>query len=314
MPRPTRIYAPGVAFHVVSVTQGGHEWLVDDVAHLMCEDIDAAAAASGHRVMARVIMRDHLHIIVKQAATPLGWFMQRILQRAAARVRQKNVVKGHVFARRYWAEPIPTPAYLRRAIVYTHLNPCKAEICAEPHEYTYSSHSRYLQLRERHAHDNTGYLEGLMAFADDSLNRDDVVANYLAFIDHCQLRRRLGIPGDWLLPGSVWFDEAPTARLGDEHWLKTFTHFAAQTAHLPRRTIDVSSVAVRLLHRIDADLTLDMVRFGARLPRMRDPITQLVCGLLTAGAAPAQIARCLGLSPSLVSRINTQMRFSVIQQ
>lgn len=258
-------------------------------------------------------MHNHFHIILKHSREPLGWMMQRVMQRAAALVKKIRSVKGHVFSGRYWAEPIPTSKYLRRGIVYTHLNPCKALMCADPIDYSWSTHRRYLALASENIEEKSGLLDGLMLFAGESVRRVDVVENYMKFITFCQDRRRAGISGDWLLPGGLFWGDVPTAALGDSHWLETFTHFDGGMA-IPRRTVDVHSHAIRLLQKIDAHLDLDSVREGHRLHAMKDLRDQLVCGLLTVGAKPSAVARCLNMSPNVVSRIRTAMRLGATEE
>src|SRR5437868_819983 len=112
MPRNTRTYAPGVGFHVVAVTQGRQHWFVDEVADRIVSDIDEAGAAAGHRILARTVMPNHFHIILRPGSEPLAWMMQRVMQRACMSVKKLHDHEGHVFQARYWAEPVPTPQYL----------------------------------------------------------------------------------------------------------------------------------------------------------------------------------------------------------
>lgn len=279
----------------------------------MSEDIDVASSAAGHRVLARAIMPTHFHIILKHGSKPLGWMMQRVMQRAWIRIKREHGVRGHVFESRYWAEPIPTSKYLRRAIVYTHLNPCKASICDAPEQYDWSSHNKYAAYASGIHDDDVGFGDGLMLFADESLEPAAIVRNYLRFVEFCQERRRSGDAGDWLLPGSMWFADVPLARHGDEHWLKTYTHFDGGIKKTTR-AIDARTLAIAALHRIDPGLDLDTLRFGARLPQLREPRRQLICALKSAGCRNSGIARLLNISPSAVSNVTTAMALSVAQE
>jgi hypothetical protein len=222
-------------------------------------------------------------------------------------------VKGHVFGQRYWAEPIPTPQYLRRAIVYTHLNPCKATLCEEPVDYEWSSHRRFLALGRGEEPDNLGYTGGLQLFADESCRPEDACANYLKFIEFCQERRRAGIIGDWLLPDRVTYGIIPSATLGDELWAKDYTTFDGGSP-APKKQVDVHGLAVKILRRIDPKLDLDTLRYNRRVKAFREPRAELVCGLLSAEARPGAIARCLLLSPSTVSHIRRRMLESATQK
>lgn len=309
MPRTTRTYAPGVAYHVVAVTQGRLRWFVGDAADRIVSDIDQAGAAAGHRILARTVMPNHFHIIIKHGAEPLGWMMQRVMQRAAMMVKLQHAHEGHVFQARYWAEPIPNPKYLRRAIVYTHDNPCKAEICGSPEQYRWSSHNEYARLASGDGGEDVGFLDGLMVFADESVDKQAAFLNYLKFVSFCHERRRLGIAGDWLLPGSQWFADAPSAAAGDDYWVSKFTHFDCDVAR-PRTRINAHDVALRLLAQIDPGIPFDTMRFAGPKSCLSNARIQLVCGMLTAGCRPHQIARLLNLSPAYISKLRTRMRFS----
>ncbi|HUP88581.1 MAG TPA: transposase [Longimicrobiales bacterium] len=307
MPRTTRVYAPGVAYHVCAVTQGRERWFETDVAKRIGEDIDVAGGAAGHRILARVVMPNHFHIIIKHGCEPLAWMMQRVMQRAAWQIKLRNNLEGHVFQARYWAEPVPTPIYLRRAIVYTHLNPCKAGLCLKPEDYEWSSHGKYMSLSQGKAADDSGFLDGLIMFAENCMEPAAALENYLRFVNFCQERRRLHTPGDWLLPGTPWFADVPTATLGDQLWVKTFSQFNGD-AKPPLRKINARDLAVKLLKQIDAGLELDVLRFAWRKSSLTEPRRTLVCGMLAGGCKPSQISRLLNISPSYVSRIRQQMR------
>jgi REP element-mobilizing transposase RayT len=306
MPRQTRKYAPGVGFHVVAVTQGRQRWFKDDIADRIVSDIDEAGAAAGHRILARTVMPNHFHIIIRHGTEPLAWMMQRVMQRAAMAVKKKYSHEGHAFQARYWAEPVPTPQYLRRAIVYTHENPCADAICCDAADYKWSSHADYLGLPTTTS-DDVGFREGLMLFAQDSLNIDDVLQNYLKFVGFCRERRRLGILGDWLLPGSKWFGDAPSATFGDTYWSSTFTNFHGDVER-PRKRLDVRATAERLLRQIDPAVPFDVLRYAGPKSRLSDVRKQLTCAMLTAGCAPCQISRRLNISPSYVSKLRREMR------
>src|SRR6266511_765859 len=88
MPRARRTHAPGWAFHVTARTQGRVGWfkepaVCDTIARYICE----AAASSTTRLLAYAVMPNHLHMIVRQGSQPLGWMVQRVLQRTALLVR-----------------------------------------------------------------------------------------------------------------------------------------------------------------------------------------------------------------------------------
>src|SRR5687768_11846369 len=135
MPRKRRIHLPHAGFHITARTQDGAKHFVPDMRSDIVQDIEEATSSFGHTLLAQVVMPNHFHIVLRQGETPIGWLMQRIMQRTVMRVRRQHGGEGHVFGRPYWLCVCASAAYLRRAIVYTHMNPCKAGFCEHPSDY-----------------------------------------------------------------------------------------------------------------------------------------------------------------------------------
>jgi REP element-mobilizing transposase RayT len=308
MPRKRRLHLPDAGFHITARTQNGAQHFTPEMRGDIADDIKQAAHSFGHTLLAYVVMPNHFHIVLKQGEAPLAWVMQRIMQRTVMRVRRAHGGEGHVFGRPYWAGTCTNPGYLRRAIVYTHLNPCKAGLCASADDYAWSSHSSYLRLG-RGGTGPTSMLEGLTLFADRSLSRADVLASYQRFIDYCVMQRATSIPGDWLLPIGPNRHLLPSAAHGDSHWAANYSTFAEHTS-FTRINIDVAHYATSLLERIDPDLDLDTIRLTGRSRTLGAVRRQLIEGLIVHGCRNNAISRCLRVSPSLVSQVATHMRLS----
>jgi putative transposase len=301
MPRQRRIHLPNAAFHITARTQNGAAYFTPDIRTLIATDIEEAASNQRHTLLAHVIMPNHFHIVLKQGDAPLGWMMQRIMQRTVVHVRRVHRGEGHVFGRPYWACVCSSPAYVRRAIVYAHLNPVKASLCANAGDYSWSSHRYYTEGNRR-----SFAAEGLMLFADKSLRGDDVRRNYIHFIDFCNFQRANRVPGDWLLPEGPERMKIPSAAHGDTYWAAHYSAFA-ETTSFTRVNIDVTRPAVSILSRIDANVTLDMIRNVNRSGALAGIRRQLVEGLVVHGCRTTAISRCLGMSGPLVSRIKKDM-------
>jgi REP element-mobilizing transposase RayT len=307
MPRQRRLHLPNAGFHITARTQSGAPYFSPEIRTLIAHDIEEAVAAQRHTLLAYVVMTNHLHIVIKQGDAPLGWMMQRIMQRAVVHVRRVHEGEGHVFGRPYWACVCHNPAYLRRAIVYTHLNPVKAGLSKAAEHYAWSTHRDYVENTrgKTRAFPN----EGRMLFADKSLRPEDVRSNYMRFIEFCNARRATGIPGDWLLPEGPDRLLIPSASHGDTYWAANYSAFTEATS-FTRPNIDVARPAAALLSRLDPDVTLDMIRAADRSVALVKLRTQLVEGLIVHGCRTSAIGRCLGMSPSAVSRIKGRMRES----
>jgi REP element-mobilizing transposase RayT len=279
----------------------------------IASDVEQAALTFGHKLLAYIVMPNHFHIVLRQGEAPLAWLMQRIMQRTVARVRRAHGGEGHVFGRPYWAATCKNPGYLRRAIVYTHMNPCKAELCATADDYPWSSHRYYTGRATVGAASQSCVREGMMLFADTSLQPCDVAQNYRRFIDHCVAQRANRIPGDWLLPDGPQRHLLPSAAHGDTYWQAHYSAFNEGHA-FTRINVDVSHAATSLLGRIDPMLKLDDIRMAGYSRGLAKVRNQVIEGLLVHGCRTMAISRCLRVSPSVVSTLSTRMRLRATQE
>ena len=312
MSRTRRLYLPGAGFHITARTQDGVKHFIPEMRADIVNDIDEAISSFGHTLLAQIVMPNHFHIVLKQGETPLGWAMQRIMQKAVARVRRQHGGEGHVFGRPYWSCVCGNAAYLRRAIVYTHMNPCKAGLSNHPREYAWSSHNKYMAAATEPKGIRCSALHGLMLFADDAVEIKNVIHNYERFVEYCIVRRANAIPGDWLLPEGPQRFELPSAAHGDTHWAASYSMFVEPHAFTQTNT-DVTTHATGLLQRIASNVDIEMLRHCGRSRTLGKVRRQVIAGLLVCGCKRTAIARCLRVSPALVSRIAGEMRFSAVR-
>ncbi len=313
MPRKRRLHLPRAGFHITARTQNGAKYFAPEMRSAIADDIEQAMLSFGHTLLAYVVMPNHFHVVIRQGDSPLAWVMQRIMQRTVSRVRRTHGGEGHVFGRPYWAAVCKNPGYLRRAIVYTHMNPCKAELCDAVDDYPWSSHKNYNASAQTTSPHQSCPLEGIMLFADTSLARGDAMRNYQRFIDHCVTQRANRIPGDWLLPDGPRRHLLPSAAQGDTYWQAHYSTFN-EAKSFTRSNVDVSRAATSLLSRIDPALHLDDIRLAGRSRTMGKVRRQLIEGLIIHGCRGTAISRCLRVSPSLVSSVSTQMRFRAVTE
>jgi REP element-mobilizing transposase RayT len=312
MSRQRRLYLPNAGFHITARTQNGAQYFTPAIRTNIADDIADAVPSFGHTLLACVVMPNHFHIVLKQGHSPLGWLMQRIMQRAVVHVRRVHEGEGHVFGRPYWSCVCTNPAYLRRAIVYTHMNPVKAGLCEAAADYAWSTHQAYLSLENTGSFRNSDLREGLVLFADTSLEFSEQRRSYMRFIDFCILQRANRIPGDWLLPEGPERIQIPSASHGDTYWAAKYSAFA-ETTSFTRVNIDVERPASAMLSRIAPDVTLKMIRFAGRSRTAGKIRQQLIGALLVYGCRTTAIARFLLVSPSLVSKVGREMRVSAIR-
>jgi REP element-mobilizing transposase RayT len=306
MPRTRRLHLPGAGFHITARTQERAEWFVPKVREEIVADILDDVPSFGHTLLGYAVMPNHIHIVLKQGDAPLGWVMQRILQRIVKKVRRSRGGSGHVFGEPYWSGTCASSAYLRRAIIYTHVNPTRAGISKHPAHDEWTSHNMFMRACSVEQTD-TFPAAGMMLFANQNLDVESMKANYSRYIERAVERIRKGIPGDWLLPNAPSFALLPQTDLGDAHFVSSYSAYTKAASHT-QLNIDVTAMAKILLPRISPDLTLDDLRRAGRVKELCKKRVELIAALIQAGCRTAAIARCLRVSQSLVSNIRSQMR------
>ena len=80
-------------------------------------------------------LSNHLHLDLKDTHGELSRFMQYFASRIARDINCLLVREGPLLARRYAATPIIDDAALEERIIYTLLNPVKAQLCARHSEW-----------------------------------------------------------------------------------------------------------------------------------------------------------------------------------
>jgi hypothetical protein len=95
------------------------------------------------KLIAYVVMPNHLHLAIQQHAQPIDALVHPILVRVAKAVRRRHKVTGHIFERRYWSQRCADESYVRTCVGYIHRNPVKASLCDQEDEYEWSSAVNY---------------------------------------------------------------------------------------------------------------------------------------------------------------------------
>lgn len=231
------------------------------------------------QLFAYVVMPNHLHLVVRQGHLPLWRFMQPLLRRTALVVQRVHGRDGHIFERRYRDHPCGDSEYIRNAIVYTHLNPVRAGLCADPGEYPWSSHGAW--VRNSRAVDGLPHPVGLELAAQlfaSSPCRDDagLARDYLTFLnwrrecDRLQLARIEDLPLRTL-------PQRPVVGYGDESWVielvsgeeagipawevgRPDVGQARSTPLVPRSRVDLEHIARGVICSGQNGLELDLVR------------------------------------------------------
>ena len=97
----------------------------------------------GYKLYAYCLMGNHIHLLMRTGAEPLGTTIKRIGCSFVYWYNAKYERVGHLFQGRYRSEPINTEHSFLSVLRYILQNPVKAGLCGFPEEYPYSSGKEY---------------------------------------------------------------------------------------------------------------------------------------------------------------------------
>ena len=299
-PRPHFI---GGAFHITARTQGHEPWFTDQIRTRIAEHIDQGVATSDAILLARTVMTNHFHIVLRQGTRPLGWIMQPIMRRIALLVQRNAGVEGHVFERRFRTRFCNTAGYLRRAIVYTNVNPERAGLCTDSCSYAWSTQAQYVLGGDGTV--SAIQLANVMKlFTNTSCSLDDArecYANYVRWRrekDRCDAE---DIP--YLVP-------EPLAIAGDVYFTESY---CSSPPGPPQRLTDLRDKAIEILRDIDANIHIDSLR-KRHLSRVLGRVRyELMAALIQREYRGKCVATFFRVSESTVSTVAVRVRYGAVE-
>ncbi|MBN2107152.1 MAG: transposase [Deltaproteobacteria bacterium] len=161
MPRVARLDAAGILHHVIirgiekkSIfrSSADKDWFVQRLGLLL--------QASSTSCYAWVLMKNHVHLLVRTGDVSLATFMRRLLTGYAGYFNRRYNRHGQLFQNRYKSIICQEDVYLKELVRYIHLNPLRAGIVKTLEglqQYGYSGHSPLMGKR-RCSWQQTGYV------------------------------------------------------------------------------------------------------------------------------------------------------------
>ena len=101
--------------------------------------LDTARELSGCRVLAYCLMDNHVHLVLRTGAEPLGVVVKRVGVRYVSWFNRKYERVGHLFQDRFKSVPVEDDAHLVVLLRYVWNNPVKAGLVDHADEYWWSS-------------------------------------------------------------------------------------------------------------------------------------------------------------------------------
>jgi REP-associated tyrosine transposase len=145
MPRKARIDAPGALHHII--VRGIERKAIfkdrtDRVNFL--KRLGTILTETQTPCYAWVLMRNHVHLLLKTGLTPVATAMRRLLTGYAQQFNRRHRRHGQLFQNRYKSFLCEEDAYLLELVRYIHLNPLRAGAVKDLkalHKYSWCGHS-----------------------------------------------------------------------------------------------------------------------------------------------------------------------------
>ena len=180
MGRPPRARQADYAYHVTVHTAADLNFPLE---HERCRDligsaINRAAAKFNIYVHHILLMKNHIHMIIKTPNENIDKFMHATNTMIAKRMNNMIGNKGHFLAARYFSSVMDTEVYHLRCVAYIYNNAVKAGLCnlaKNTPEYYASSYQYYANGKKSFVTITPDEL--IMALGDTSAERQE------AFVD-----------------------------------------------------------------------------------------------------------------------------------
>jgi putative transposase len=152
MPRQARLDAPGTLHHVMVRGIDGVAifWDAQDREDFTSR-IEHLVDSTATRILAWVLMDNHIHVLLFSGPSGIAAFMRRLLTGYAIGFNRRYRRKGHLFQNRYKSIVCDEDAYLLELVRYIHLNPVRASVVKSLEEldrYRWSGHSVLVGKRD----------------------------------------------------------------------------------------------------------------------------------------------------------------------
>lgn len=145
MARKRRIESAGGIHHVFQRGNNGRDIFFRSADRReFLADLKETARLYGWHCLSFCLMTNHFHLIVETDETTLGAGMQRLETIHAQRVNRIAGTYGHVFQGRYGSVFVRSGQQLLNVFRYVAFNPVAALLCADPCDWTWSSHRHLL--------------------------------------------------------------------------------------------------------------------------------------------------------------------------
>ena len=147
MARPLRIQWPGALYHVTARACLGRFAFRDLTSrHTFLILLEKTIRTCEWRCHAYCLMTSHFHLVIETPQPNIAAGMQRLNGVYAGFANHRHGERGHLFEGRYGAKLIESDEHLKEVWRYVALNPVRADRCALPEEWEWSSYAATIGL------------------------------------------------------------------------------------------------------------------------------------------------------------------------
>ncbi|WP_347548616.1 transposase [Pseudalkalibacillus hwajinpoensis] len=144
MVRKSRVWLPNHFYHIVSCGNRKDVLFQDDQDYrTFLYILQKVFETHPFEIASYCLMNNHFHLQLRSKEHPISKIMSLINKRYADYFNGRYDLSGHVFEKRYFDEPLNTPANMLEVSRYIHLNPVKAALVMSPEDYLWSSYRFY---------------------------------------------------------------------------------------------------------------------------------------------------------------------------
>jgi len=144
MPRQARLDTPGTLHHImIRGIEGTPIFRQDLDCEAFLSRLGELVNSSGTRILAWVLMSNHVHLLLFSGIKGISHFMRRLLTGYAIFYNRRYQRKGHLFQDRYKSIICDHDSYLLELVRYIHLNPLRTGVVKsllELDKYEWSGH------------------------------------------------------------------------------------------------------------------------------------------------------------------------------
>jgi len=252
MPRRARLDAPGTLHHVMIRGIEGAKILLDDKdRENFLFRIDKLVGNTGTRILAWVLMDNHVHLLFFSGQAGISTFMRRLLTGYAVWFNRRHRRSGHLFQNRYKSILCEEDPYLLELVRYIHLNPLRASVVKSLEEldhYRWGGHS-VLVGKNRSDWQETEYVLGQF-----STGKRKAICAYQKFVaEGKDLGRRPDLVGGGLIRS-----------LGSWSKVLSLRERGERTEH-DSRVLGSMDFVERIMREADERLTRQMKHKGGKI-------------------------------------------------